>query len=122
MEKKSTGNLDFLEGRTMGFAGAGDGGVNIWINGLARRGGQASEAGTGIVTSPVVDMMPSAVDAACAIMVVSMFDDSMMGGSWVEDVNSFSAFLFKEFNISQGQNVCQPLTISGIAGTRVHGF
>ena len=87
----------------MGFAGADDGGVNIWINGLARHGGQASVAGTGVVTSPVVDMMPSAVDAAHAvIMVASMFDDSVTGGSQVGDVNSFSAFLFKEFNISRG--------------------
>jgi hypothetical protein len=102
VEKKSTGNPDFLEGITMGFAGAGDGGVDIWINGLARHGGQASVAGTGIVTSPVVDMTPSAVDAAHAIVVASMFDDLMRGGSWVGDVNSFSAFLFKEFNISRG--------------------
>jgi hypothetical protein len=102
VEKKSTGNLDFLEGRTMGFSGAGNGGVDIWINGLARHGGQASVAGTGIVTSAVVDMTPSAVDAACAIVVASMFNDSMTGGSQVGDINSFSAFLFKEFNISRG--------------------
>jgi hypothetical protein len=102
MGKKSTGNLDFLAGGTMGFAGAGDGGVDIWINGLARHGGQASVAETGIVTSPVVDMTPSAVDAARAIMVASMFDNSMTGGSQAGDINSFSAFLFKEFNISRG--------------------
>jgi hypothetical protein len=102
VEKKSTGNLDFLEGRTMDFAGAGagDGGVDIWINRLARDGGQASAAGTGIVTSPVVDMMPSAVDAVHAVVVASMFDNSMTGGSQVRDINFFSAFLFKEFNIS----------------------
>ena len=74
------------------------------------------------MTSQVVDMMPSAVDAACTIVVASMFDDSMTGGSQVGDINSFSAFLFKEFNISQGQNVCHPLTISGIAGAHVHSF
>ena len=84
----------------MDFAGADDGGVDIWINGLARHGGQASVTGTGIVTSPVVDMTPFAVDAARAIMVASAFDDSMTGGSRVGDVNFFSAFLFKEFNIS----------------------
>jgi hypothetical protein len=64
MEKKSVGNLDFLAGGAMCFAGAGGGGVNV-----------VTVAGTGIETSPVVDVMPSAVDEACAIMVASVFDD-----------------------------------------------
>jgi len=94
----------------MGFAEADNGGVDIWINGLARHGGQASVAGTGMVTSPVVDMMPSAVDAARAIVVASTFDDSMTGGSWVGDINSISAFLFKEFNICISRMKCLSTT------------
>jgi len=80
--KKSAGNLDFLEDMVAGFA-SGDTSDDVWINGLARSGGE----GVGVVTSPEVGGAPSAMTAA------SVFDDLMAGGNAVVGTSCLSSFL-----------------------------